>query len=465
MLNIPNDLRHRLQKHRQEHVLTWWAELSDAERQALIEQLQNLDLEELRSLYARKEHPAMLPSFERIQPVAVVEKGSDMTAARQQGEKLLRGGEVAALVVAGGQGSRLGFEHPKGMFAIGPVSQKSLFQIHAEKVLAISRRYARPIPYLVMTSPNNDAETRQFFAERNNFGLPADEVFFFSQGTMPALDWSTGRLLMEAKGRLFTSPNGHGGSLTALAETGLLDRLLSRGIRQIFYFQVDNPLVKMCDPEFLGQHAQARAEVSTKVVPKLGPEDKMGNLVLVGGRCSMIEYSDLPRELGRQTDAQGRLRFWVGNTAIHIFDVEFLGRVTRGKTRIPFHVARKKVPCLDDEGRSVEPTEENALKFEMFIFDVLPRAERWTVVETSRAEEFEPLKNATGSDSPESVHQAMSDLSADWLQRAGITVPRRPDGRAAVPIEISPLYALDAQELAGKVEHSLQISGPLYLQE
>lgn len=464
MLTVPSDLRHRLHKYHQEHVLAWWEQMNDAERQGLIEQLENIDLDELRSLYAQREATVRLPAFERIQPIPVVEKDVEAPEARKLGEELLARGEVAALVVAGGQGSRLGFEHPKGMFAIGPVSQKSLFQIHAEKILARSRRHGKVIPFLVMTSPTNHEETTSFFQQHSYFGLPRDEVYFFSQGTMPALDWSTGQLLMESKSRLFTSPNGHGGSLTALAETGLLDRLLSRGIRQIFYFQVDNPLVKVCDPDFLGQHAKARAEVSTKVVPKLGPEDKLGNLVMIGGHCSMIEYSDLPKELGQQADAQGRLRFWVGNTAIHLFDVEFLGRVTRGKTRIPFHVARKKVPHINHEGEPVKPTEENALKFEMFIFDVLPRADRWTVVETSRPEEFEPLKNATGPDSPETVHQAMSDLSADWLARAGIAAPRRPDGHAAVAIEISPLVALDAEELAGKVDRALAITGPTYLQ-
>src|SRR5262249_20072152 len=153
-------------------------------------------------------------------------------------------GEVAVLVVAGGQGSRLGFDHAKGMFPIGPVSHKSLFQIHAEKVLALSRRHGRPIPLLVMTSPATDAEPRAFFEQHRHFGLPGDQMSFFEQGTMPALDLATGKLLLEAPGRLFTSPNGHGGTLLALADSGLLDRLRARGIRQVFYFQVDNPLVK-----------------------------------------------------------------------------------------------------------------------------------------------------------------------------------------------------------------------------
>jgi UDP-N-acetylglucosamine/UDP-N-acetylgalactosamine diphosphorylase len=463
MVSVPKDLRERLQQFGQEHVLHWWDRLNDQERRELIEQLQAIDLDQLRQLYAKRDATFPVPAAERIQPVPVARLDPGDRKTRQRGEEALRGGQVAALVVAGGQGTRLGFDHPKGMFPIGPISGKSLFQIHAEKVLALGRRYGKPIPLLIMTSPATDAETRTFFEEHHFFGLPDSEVFFFCQGTMPALDRATGKLLLEAPGRLFTSPNGHGGTLIALTDSGLLDHLKQRGIRHIFYFQVDNPLVKVADALFLGHHIGAGADVSSKIVPKEGPTDKLGNLVLVDGRCTIIEYSDLPDTLARQTDEDGRLRIGAGSPAIHIFAVDFLNRVTRGHLRIPFHVARKKVPYLDDNGNLVEPSQENALKFEMFIFDVLPLAERWTVVETSRREEFVPLKNATGPDSPAMVHQAMSNLAGDWLEKAGIAVPRQPNGDTAVPVEISPLYALDAEELAAKVRSGLRIDGPLYL--
>jgi UDP-N-acetylglucosamine/UDP-N-acetylgalactosamine diphosphorylase len=349
------------------------------------------------------------------------------------------------------------------MFAIGPVTGKSLFQIHAEKVLARSRRYGKSVPLLVMTSSATDEETKAYFREYRNFGLSDADLFFFCQGNMPALDMATGKLLLEAPGRLFTSPNGHGGTLTALAESGLLGQLQERGIRQIFYFQVDNPLVKVGDPVFLGHHLLAEAEVSSKIVPKESPTDKLGNLVLIDGRCSIIEYSDLPLDLARQTDAQGRLRLWAGSPAIHLFDVDFLARVTQGTSQIPFHLARKKVPCLDERGQHVEPQQENALKFEKFIFDVLPLAQRWTVVETSRSEEFVPLKNASGPDSPEVVRQALSNQAADWLEKAGIAMVRRANGDAAFALEISPLYALDETELAAKVDRGLVLRKPTYL--
>jgi UDP-N-acetylglucosamine/UDP-N-acetylgalactosamine diphosphorylase len=463
MLRVPDDVRERLRQYDQEHVLAGWDRLGDTERQDLLEQIREVNLEQLGRLYAERDRAFAVPQPEQIAPALVARLDEADEEVRTVGEAALRRGEVAALVVAGGQGSRLGFEHPKGMFAIGPVSGKTLLQIHAEKVLASSRRYRKPVPLLVMTSPATDAETRQFFAAHQLFGLPPEQVHFFRQGTMPALDLATGGLLLEAPGRLFTSPNGHGGTLRALADSGLLGRLRADGIRDVFYFQVDNPLVKVCDPAFLGHHRAARAEVSSKVVPKEGPTDKLGNLVLVDRRCTIIEYSDLPEDLARQTDAQGRLRIWAGSPAIHIFSVDFLERMTRGEGRLPYHVARKKVPHVDSAGNLVQPARENALKFEMFIFDVLPQAERWTVVETSRREEFVPLKNAAGPDSPETVRQAISDLAADWLEQAGVEVPRREDGSAAVPLEISPRVALDALDLADKVAPGMRVEGPTYL--
>jgi UDP-N-acetylglucosamine/UDP-N-acetylgalactosamine diphosphorylase len=463
MSDVPVSLRRKLQEHGQGHVLAWWGGLTDEQERELCEQLRAIDLDLLDRLYGRRDegHAGWDPA--RIAPVPVVPPDGDDREARRLGSAALDRGEVAILVVAGGQGSRLGFDHPKGLYPVGPVSRRSLFQVHAEKVLALRRRHAKPLPLLVMTSPATDAETRRFFAEHGRFGLPAADVAFFRQGTMPALDLATGKLLMDSPYRILTSPDGHGGALTALAESGLLDRLRAGGIRHVFYFQVDNPLVKVGDAAFLGHHLAARAEVSTKVLPKRGPADRLGNVVQIDGRCTIIEYSDLPDDLARRTDAHGRLRLAVGSPAIHYFDVAFLERVTRGGTRLPFHVARKKVAYLDATGRLVHPERENALKFEQFIFDALPMADRWAVVETSWQEEFAPLKNATGPDSPAAVEQAISDLAADWLERAGVNVPRRTDRGAAVPLEISPLFALDAEELARKVDRTLRIDGPTYL--
>ncbi len=442
MVKVPVDILQQLRKTGQEHVLAWWDQLPEGERRELVDQLKGIHFDQLRNLFNQRECAVSLPASEKIQPVPAIRMGSAASEARQIGEEALRNGEVAVLMVAGGQGSRLGFDHTKGMFPISPVKNKSLFQIHAEKVLALGRRYGRPLPFLVMTSPATHGETESFFLQHDCFGL---------------------RLLLEKRGRIFTSPNGHGGVLTALADSGLLGWLRRQNVKNIFYFQVDNPLVNIADPVFLGHHLAAEAEVSSKIVRKEGPTDKLGNVVLIDGSCCIIEYSDLPESLGHQTDENGELRIWAGSPAIHIFNLDFLTQITQGPSRLPYHVARKKVPYLDETGKRVEPGRENALKFEMFIFDVLPMAQRWTVVETSRSEEFVPLKNATGPDSPLVVRQAISNQAAQWLEKAGVKVPRLANGDAAVPLEISPLFALDAEELAAKVDRTLEIQEPTYL--
>lgn len=465
MTDAPLDLVHRLRLHGQEHVLAGWDRLAPAERAAFVGQLAGIDFAELDALYARRDEAhAVLPPRDRLAPLPVEAADTIPASAVALGEEALRRGEVAALVVAGGQGSRLGFDKPKGMFPVGPVTDASLFQSHAEKVLALSRRHGRPLPLLVMTSPATHAETEAFFWERRFFGLAEEQVTFFEQGTMPALDRATGKLLLERPGSLFLSPNGHGGTLTALADTGLLADLKARGVKHVFYFQVDNPLISIADPAFVGRHIETGAEVSSKVVFKERPEEKVGILALIDGRCGIIEYSDLPADLAAERGPDGTLRFRAGSPAIHLFSVPFLERVTSGAGRLPYHVAKKKVPYYDPaSGREVSPASENALKFEMFVFDALPLAETWLAVSVRRDEEFAPLKNATGADSPEAVRQALSNRAARWLEAAGVAVPRDAAGNAAVPIELSPLFALDAAECAAKLPPGFRVHGPTVL--
>jgi UDP-N-acetylglucosamine/UDP-N-acetylgalactosamine diphosphorylase len=464
MPSVPTDLRQRLQKHGQEHVLAWWDRLTAAERDDLVRQLAAIDLDELARLHERREQKAGAIDPARIAPLTQPHLDEAQLAYyHSRGEEAYRAGQVAFLVVAGGQGTRLGFDKAKGIYPVGPITGKSLFQLHAEKVLALGRRFGRPMPLLVMTSPATDAATRRYFAENRFFCLPEAEVWFFCQGTMPALDWDTGKLLLEAPGKLFLSPNGHGGTLSGLADAGLLDRLEERGISTIYYFQVDNPMTDLADLVFVGQHVGQRGEVSTKVLPKTSATEKVGNVVLLDGKCAIIEYSDLDAKLANLTDAQGRPRLWAGNPAIHLFDVAFLRRVTGDAESMPWHIAHKKVPYLNERGETVTPAADNAQKCERFIFDVLPLAQRWTVFPTTRAAEFAPLKNADGADSPATVRAALIGQAGDWLQRAGIDVPRDVQGQPAVPLEVSPLFALDAEELARRVDRTLRVDRPTYL--
>ena len=453
----PAALADRLAAFGQTHLLTGVEGLPAADRAAFLAHLGALDFAELAALYARRDDPpAALPTADRIRPVPVEDAGAVPAAAVARGEAALRAGRVAALVVAGGQGTRLGSDKPKGLFPVGPVTGATLFRLHAEKVLAVSRKYGRPVPLLVMTSPATHADTAAYFAANGDFGLAPGQLRLFQQGTMPAADRATGRLLLEAPGRLYTSPNGHGGALTALADSGRLAELRAAGVTTVFYFQVDNPLVSVADPGFVGRHLEAAAEVSTKVVFKTDPGEKVGVLALVDGRCAIVEYSDLPAELAAARDAGGGLKYPAGNTAIHVFDVDFLDRVTAGAARLGFHVAKKKVPYYDPAaGTTVTPAAENALKYELFVFDALPLADRYLVVRVDRAVEFAPLKNGTGPDSPATVRQALSDQATRWLTAAGVAVP------AGVAVEIRPAVALTAADLAGSpLVNGLTVTGP-----
>ncbi|MBM3979097.1 MAG: UDPGP type 1 family protein [Planctomycetes bacterium] len=457
MPSPPPTLLARLEKANQAHVLRDWGALDDAARAALVAQIEGIDFAQLDALRGAKPADA-LPA--RFAPVPVT-PAAYTAEEKARGAEALRAGKVAALLVAGGQGTRLGSLQPKGLFPGAPLSGAPLYQLHAEKLFALSCRYRRAIPFLVMTSPATDAPTRAFFDENAHLHYAPDQVRVFQQATMPALCPRSGRLLLEAPGKLFLSPNGHGGALTALADCGLLADLRARGVEHVFYFQVDNPLVKVCDPGFIGRHLAHGSEASSKVVYKQDPEEKVGVLVETGGRGTIIEYTQLPRELAAERDASGALRYRAGSPAIHLFALSFLERVTRDTAAaLPYRPALKCVSHYDpDTGATVAappPTAPNALKFERFIFDALPYAERWLTAETAREEEFAPIKNATGPDSPETSHVAQLVLYATWLARAGVET----NGNL---VEISPLFALDEEELAAKAKRLPPLTGPTIL--
>ncbi|MEQ9337861.1 MAG: UTP--glucose-1-phosphate uridylyltransferase, partial [Miltoncostaeaceae bacterium] len=320
--------------------------------------------------------------------------------ARAVGEQMLRDGRVAAVLLAGGQGSRLGFDGPKGAFPFAPVTGRTLFWHHMSTVGAVRERYGAPLPVYILTSPTNDDQTRREFAANDHYGLDPSTVHFVVQGTMPAVDARTGLLLREEPDRLALSPDGHGGLLMALRRHGALDEMAAPGIDSLFTYQVDNPLVRACRPEFLGHHELTRSQMSSVVVRKLGPGERMGVIARIDGRPGVVEYSDLPDRLAEQRDAEGELVFWAGSIAVHCIDRSFAEALTGDDLRLPFHRALKVVPHVDDDDRAVSPEGPNAVKFETFLFDALAYAERTMAMEAERGEEFAPVKNGTGGDSP-----------------------------------------------------------------
>jgi UDP-N-acetylglucosamine/UDP-N-acetylgalactosamine diphosphorylase len=456
----------RLDQHGQAHVLRFWDGLGDDDRRSLGGQIDSIDLDALDRLLL--EEPPVKAAVEDYRPEPFVRlphgggPRGEWDHAREAGKAALREGRVAAMVVAGGQGTRLGFDGPKGAFPIGPVTQRTLFQIHAEKVLAATRRYGRFMPLLVMTSPANDAATRAFFAEHGNFGLASEAVRFFAQGEMPAVD-DAGRLVLESPGRIFMSPNGHGGALKALWDSGTVQWLEERGIGLISYFQVDNPLVRVIDETFVGFTDMRRADMSLKLLERTIPDEKLGIWLRCADRPCIVEYSDMPQEKMRRRDPDGTLRFKGGSIAIHCFSVPFVRRLNERGCALPFHKARKKVPYVDAAGAAVDPKEPNATKFEMFVFDALFFAERAVAVETAREEEFSPVKNAAGTDSPQTARRDMSRLYGRWLAEAGVNVPVNGGGYPVHPIEISPLYADGPEDLKRRCNGHASVTGPLAL--
>jgi UDP-N-acetylglucosamine/UDP-N-acetylgalactosamine diphosphorylase len=449
----------------QGQVFAFWDSLPEGARAQLLAEAAEVDLAEVerlnRSLVFKSgaggvNLDGLAPApYERLP-----EKGGDATkwaGAQAAGEAALRAGRVAAFTVAGGQGTRLGYDGPKGTFAVTPLKGKPLFQVFAEKIMAAGRRYGRPLHWFIMTSHANHAQTEAFFAERGYFGLDRARVHFFRQGRMPAVDFS-GKILLESAGSLALSPDGHGGSLRALHRSGALDLMTSEGIDTISFFQVDNPLIHCIDPAFIGFHLQAGSEMSNKMVPKAYPEEKVGHFCVQDGKVIVVEYSDMPLAIQRETTPDGALRYLAGSIAIHMIDREFVRRLALGGegVALPFHRADKKIPAIDAAGRPVKPEKANGVKFEMFVFDALPFARNSVVIETRRADDFSPVKNAEGLDSPKTARDDQLRQYARWLRAAGAAVETDASGLPKINIEVSPLFGYDAGSF-GERWHSLPV--------
>jgi len=428
----------------QEHVLKFWQDLNTNKKQRLLSQIDSIDfslLEEFKDLIEPKPvTTAENIALEPAQTVSLEERKEQDPHAIQVGAHAIGNGEVAAFLVAGGQGSRLGLDGPKGMFPVTPVKKKSLFQVFAEKIQAINKTYQTNIPWYIMTSLANNQATIEFFKQHNYFNLDSQNVMFFNQEMIPAID-REGKLLLDAPDHIFMNPNGHGGSIKALWDSGAIKDMQQRNIKYISYFQVDNILVNVCDPAFIGYHIITSSEMSNKVVRKAYPEEKVGIICKINGQDGVIEYSDLSDYHMNARDEKGRLKFWSGSIAIHILNVEFVEKENKSGFKLPYHIARKSIPYLDETGKLVKTDDKNGIKFETFVFDALRDSKKSISVEVDRKREFSPLKNKSGSDSAETVRNDLLNLYADWFTAAGFKIPSTPDGIPEYNLEVSPLFA------------------------
>ncbi|NOG52781.1 MAG: UDPGP type 1 family protein [Planctomycetes bacterium] len=455
-------VRDQLASIGQDHLLRMYHMLTPGQQGSLLNQIKAIDLDQVPiwvQQYVTADGGAHVP--DRVEPPTwyprdpnEAGRSYDADHFRAAGEAAIRAGKIAVFCVAGGQGSRLGWDAPKGTFPATPIHKKPLFQVFAEQILAAQMRYGTVIPWYIMTSPLNHQATVTFFDEHQYFGLDRGTVTFFRQGVMPSFDLETGRMLLASSCELAVNPDGHGGSLRALWVSGSIDDMKQRGIEHISYIQVDNPLARAVDPLFIGLHLTApdsSAEMSSKMVRKTGPFEKLGNFCHVDGKTTIIEYSDLPAELAEQRDDQGHLRFAAGSIAIHLIGIGFIEQLNAAASGfgLPFHRAVKAVPYYDLQTQQlIEPSEPNAVKLEMFVFDALPLCRSSIVLETDRGEEFAPIKNPSGVDSAESARALQLERAANWLEQAGVKVERDDaTGQPLAAIEISPLTALEAADL------------------
>jgi len=453
-----------LQRHNQGHLLAFWEQLKPPRRQILLAQIENLDFSKIDNWVAKCTEKtvaaAVPPDFTPAPSYCPAPSGHAQqrkyTRAVELGKEMISAGKVAALVVAGGQGTRLGFDGPKGNFPISPVKNKTLFRIFAETIAAVSQKYNTTCPWYIMTSPLNHAETIQIFRSNDYYGLHDKDVFIFQQGTLPNFSLD-GKILLADKATIACSPDGHGGSLKALYKSRALDDMKKRGIEFISYWQVDNPLVNMFDPLFIGLHALDQAEMSSKAVIKTSPREKVGNFCLVDARVNVIEYSDLPDELAEKRNPDGSLLFELGSIAIHIINRTFVEKLNAEGFSLPLHKAVKKIPHIDQQGNYVKPAGPNGVKLESFVFDALSLASKSMILQTPRSREFAPTKNAAGVDSIETTRQMMVARAADWLESAGLTIPRKPDGSPDCLIEIAPSFALEKDDIKAKLNRIPEI--------
>ena len=402
MSSIPDSVRQRVEEHHQTHLLAFWEELPESDQRNLTSQIEAIDFKLVDSLTDHwiKNPPEPL-AFDSFEPIPVLPIASDedpkTNKAIEAGEEALRAGRVGLVLVAGGQGTRLGFDGPKGSFPIGPITGRTLFEYHADKIHNARRKYNCTLPWYIMVGETNELATVAFFEKHDYFGLGEENVTFFKQRMMPCVG-EDGKFFLETKSSLAMNPNGHGGCIPALVENNIIPDAEERGIDTLSYFQVDNWAVKLADPYFIGSHLLNNGEISSKVRRKTDPHEAAGVFCLCDGKFRVIEYTELdiyPQLL--DTDADGNLIHFSANAAIHVLDVKFIKDVYRRFTEFPWHCSHKKIPYINDEGDDIKPDLPNGYKFETFIFDSLLYAENDSVaIEIGRLGEFSPTRTFRG---------------------------------------------------------------------
>ncbi|EDV99053.1 GH13251 [Drosophila grimshawi] len=456
---MENQLRARLAQVKQEHLVKFWPELNTEQRACLARDIAVLNLDEIKQYFDRatismNENSVKLD--DRLQPIpdgkilSIAGTTEDkLNMYREEGLQQIGNGRVAVLLMAGGQGTRLGFDQPKGMYDVGLQSHKTLFRIQAERILKVEQLAMEVvgkrghIVWYIMTSEHTKQPTLDYFAANNYFGLREDQVVLFEQGSLPCFDYD-GRVILDEKHRVSRSPDGNGGIYRAMERSGVLDDIQRRGILYLHAHSVDNILIKVADPIFIGYCVKEQADCAAKVVEKSSPNEAVGVVAIVDGKYQVVEYSEISATTAEMRSAKGRLKFSAGNICNHFFSAAFLNKIGRTYERqLKLHVAKKKIPFVDNAGKRLTPDKPNGIKIEKFVFDVFEFAEKFVVMEVPRDEEFSALKNAdaAGKDCPSTARADLHRLHRKYIKDAGGMV----HGEIC---EISPLVSYAGENLA-----------------
>ncbi|XP_050313546.1 UDP-N-acetylhexosamine pyrophosphorylase-like protein 1 [Anthonomus grandis grandis] len=462
-----DSIRKVLQNCQQEHLLKFEDQLNENEREIFLKQLSTIKFDKVNALFQKaknsiSEDVQKLDS--RMQPISAQQCGSEKSASaeellsyRKLGLEEISKGHVAVLLLAGGQGTRLGVSYPKGMYSVGLPSGKTLFQIQAERIRRVLNLAKEEhgtmgqIVWYIMTSGPTNATTKKFLEKNDYFGLSQDNVKVFQQGLLPCFDFS-GKILLEEKNLVALAPDGNGGIYSALSNNHILKDMENRGIKYVHVHSVDNILVKVADPVFIGYCVTKEVECGAKVVSKDGPDEAVGVICKVDGKNQVVEYSEITNETANLRDSSGNLVFSAGNICNHFFTTEFLQKIADDyEPDLKLHVAKKKIPHVNDSGDKILPSSPNGIKIEKFIFDVFQFTERFVTWEVSRMSEFSALKNADSAkkDCPFTAKRDLLRLHKSYIEKYGGKVK---DG---VEVEISPLLSYSGENIEEKVKNKI----------
>lgn len=396
-----------LEEHGQQHLLKFYDESSDKEKSDLLKQIENLDFSVLESL---KPENISFARERQIEPLteAVTIEDAEKNADEYTGIGLeqLKQGKVAMVLLAGGQGTRLGFDKPKGMFNIGVSKELYIFECLINNMLDVVKQAGCWIPLLIMTSEKNNTDTVSFFNEHNFFGYNPDYVHFFVQDMAVSVDFD-GKIYLESKSRLSLSPNGNGGWFSSIVKSGLLDKIKADGAEWLNVFSVDNVLQRMADPKFIGAVISTGCQSGSKVVSKANPQERVGAMCLENGMPSIVEYYELTDEMANQRLENGELAYRFGVTLNYLFRLDKLEEINNKK--LPVHIVEKKIPYIDENGVEINPDEPNGYKFETLILDMVNMYDSCLPFEVVRRKEFAPVKNASGTDSVDTARELLKE--------------------------------------------------------